>query len=251
MRAYERWNEAGKDLVPDDDEGDERPDTEADALVRARRARKMRTAALVVILLVCALSLYSTRQEAAYFFADSKATEIGNVRDLYAEGKAVADVAGSNSYVHVEGLAITQIAETEDYVYFLCPISNIIVRTRRDLPEKSRLMTIPMDERLVQLVQERRLFPHDLTASFEATGRLIQLSTPPGWARNIVQFYAGSIRTPLDRAFLLVDEEEPADNVWYVVLYGVAVLLIASAVVFLVRAVRRERELQRRIERGA
>ncbi|GMV42048.1 MAG: hypothetical protein AMXMBFR64_37640 [Myxococcales bacterium] len=253
LESFKRWDESGKglrvgpNLPPEEDEGE---DDIASALARARRGRSMRTAALVVILLVSALSLWSTRRDAAYFFADSKPVELGNVRDLYAQGKGLADVAQGGSYVHVEGLAITQVAETDKYLYFLDPISDTIVRTRRELPEKSRLMTIPIDDRLVPLLQDRRLFPHDLTASFEAKGRLVRLVEAPGWARNIVQFYGGSLHTPLDRAFLLVDGEEPGDNAIYVGLYAVALLLVGSASVFLVRAIRRERELREAIERG-
>ena len=254
LATFKEWDEAGKSvrLAPptgdasDADEGDDL----AAQLAAARRGRTMRTAALVVILIVSGLSLWSTRKDAAYFFADSSPTALGNVRELFAQGKSLADVAKSGSYVHVEGLAITQVAETEKYVYFLCPISDTIVRTRRELPEKSRLMTIPVDDRLIPLLQERRLFPHDLTASFEATGRLVRLSEAPGWARNIVQFYGGSIHAPLDKAFILVDEETPGDNVIYVALYGVAALLIGSAVVFLLRAIRREADLRRAIEKG-
>lgn len=252
LASFKEWDEAGKELRlgPPAGEEAEGGDDLAAQLVRARRGRTVRVAALVVILVVSALSLWSTRKEAAYFFADSTPQELGNVRDLFAAGKSLADVAQSGTYVHVEGLAITQVAETDEYVYFLCPVSDTIVRTRRELPEKSRLMTIPVDDRLVPLLQDRRLFPHDLTASFEATGRLVRLSEAPGWARNIVQFYGGSIHAPLDRAFLLVDEEAPRDNVIYVALYAVAALLIGSAVVFLVRATHRERDLRRAIEKG-
>lgn len=255
LESFNRWDQEGRSLrigpnePPLDEDEPEGEDISAQ-LVRARRGRSIRTAALVIIVLVSALSLWSTRRDAAYYFADGTPTELGNVRELYADGKALADVATSGTYAHVEGLAITQIAETDKYVYFLDPITDTIVRTQRELPEKSRLMTIPVDDRLVPLLQERRLFPHDLTASFDATGRLINITEAPGWARNIIKFYGGALHTPLERAFLLVDEEAPGDNLIYVAMYAVAALLIGSASVFLVRAIRRERELREAIERG-
>ena len=251
--AFEDWDRAGKrirlDAEPDFDEPEE-PEDGTSTLVRARRAVKLRAAALVVIASVCALSLYSTRQEAAYFFADRTATELGNVRDLFAAGKTVADTGRHNTYVHVEGLVITRVAETDKYVYFLDPVSSIIVRTRRELPEKSRLMTVPIDDRLLPLVQERKLFPHDLTASFEAKGRLVRLDEAPGWARSIVQFYSNAIEVPYDKAYLLVDGESPGSTFWTIILYGVAVLLLSTSVAFLVRAVRRERDIAKALGLG-
>lgn len=248
LRQFETWRDGAKPLsaevlreavVPQVAEK-----LPVDPLQRASRIRTIRQVVFVAVLLAGSLSLYLTRQEMAYFFADRTPVDIGNLRTQYFGGKRALDVS-TNTYVRAEGLVMMEIAQAGRYQYFFCPLYNIIVRTDRELPEKARadLTYIELEPEWLPILENRLALPSDLTASFEATGQLLRLTDGPRWVNEVRKFYDAELTVPPNQAYLLIDGEAPGNKLWYVLAIGIFMLLIGSSGWLYFRARRVEREL--------
>ncbi|MGM0577401.1 MAG: hypothetical protein ACQEXJ_16880 [Myxococcota bacterium] len=210
---------------------------------------------VTLTLLICFVSgwvMWITRHEVAYWLqAGDTPVELGDLRERYRDGERELDVP-SNTYVHAEGLFLTH--ESEGVVeegeerdtpnFFLCPLFDIVVRTGEPFPDKPyhRAASIEVDPAFLDLLENRRAFPYDLTVTTEATGRLVRATQAARWHAKPLEYFARTTRLEPSEMWLLLDGEPPAAYASFAVVWGVAILMFVSALGLLARAwVRRRR----------
>ncbi|MBM4397620.1 MAG: hypothetical protein FJ087_18270 [Deltaproteobacteria bacterium] len=151
----------------------------------------------------------------AYFLEHPDLVSYGDVRELRAKGTKALD-ARTNSFVRLENLVVTNRAETSRYNYFWCPVFDVLVRTAAPLPPipvpSGRIYEAEIPAGLEFLVEQRKVFPEDLSVRFDAQGRLVRLRDAPGWSGPVGQYARDVLRladAEADAAWALLDGESP------------------------------------------
>ncbi len=203
---------------------------------------------------LCVWLMASTRYEVAYWLqGDTAPIELGDLGERYKAGERTLPVE-SNRYVHASGLFITHESEGlvgrggdsdgETRRFFLCPLFDIVVRTSKPFPDKPfhRAASIEVDPAWVELLEQKRAFPYDLTVTAEVTGRLVRGSEVSRWhAKPVVHFAQVTRRDPRE-LWLLIDGDRPESYAHFAVVWGAAVLVLLSSFGLLGRAwIRRRR----------
>jgi hypothetical protein len=253
----ERREPAAPDVDFDDDQGDEAP-PRANPLV-------WRTVFATAVLLVTGSLLHSTRTEFGYFLADEAPLDLGSLKDRYAKGERTLE-APSNVYVTLDGLFVTHEMEVigeddqaltpdeiqareaagERHRYFLCPMFAVVVRTTQPFPTKPWGRTaVTVDAAYVDLLNERKAFPQDLTVSMGGQGRLIRASEAPSWARSAVNTYRKTANLDPEAAWVFIDGDAPGDYASFAILWAAALLAPVLPLVLLGRALLARRRRRR------
>jgi hypothetical protein len=251
---FAAWDERGRV----EGSGDDEPVVD-DELRRARLAwgfdplRLWLTLTLLGAAL-CVWLMASTRYEVAYWLqGDAPPVELGDLGERYKAGERALPV-DSNRYVHASGLFITH--ESEGMVgrggdsggdvtrrFFLCPLFDIVVRTSQPFPDKPfhRAASIEVDAAWVDLLEQKRAFPYDLTDHHRDHGRLVRGSEVSRWhAKPVVHFAQVTRRDPRE-LWLLIDGDRPENYAHFAVVWGAAVLALLSSFGLLGRAWMRRR----------
>jgi hypothetical protein len=250
---FAAWDERGRaeGVVAAEPEAD-------DELRRARRAWGFDPLRLWLTLTLlggalCVWLMASTRYEVAYWLqGDTAPVELGDLGERYKAGERKLPVE-SNRYVHASGLFITH--ESEGMVgrgdgdgdatrrFFLCPLFDIVVRTSQPFPDKPfhRAASIEVDAAWIDLLEQKRAFPYDLTITTEVTGRLVRGSEVSRWhAKPVVHFAQVARRDPRE-LWLLIDGDRPENYAHFAGLWGAAVLALLASFGLLARAFIRRR----------
>jgi hypothetical protein len=184
---------------------------------------------------------------------DESLVEVGHIGDVWTDSKALE--APSNHYVSMSGLFVTQESEGERDTakigerevvsrFFLCPLYDIVVRTMQPFPNKSvrQQWSLEVDGRFAPLLEQRRAFPADLTATVAVKGRLLRATDVPYWHADPLVYYQRMSGIPATEMWLLIDGSRPSDHGSSAALFGVALLLaLAGSGVFVRARVRRRR----------
>lgn len=201
-------------------------------VARAKKTLYRRLALAIVVTLVSLWSVEAFRARIAYFFSGSEPIDLGDVRSQRASGKEPLS-APPWSYVRVRNLLVTRDSlGSKTYRYFYCPVSNLVVRTQRPLPEGSmRVSQAEIPAGLEYLVEQRKVFPEDFTRSFDAEGWLVPIEEVPGfkdphfqtWLREELRLEGEELKKVMG----LLDGERPGSQIWPIV------VLVSSVVIFL------------------
>jgi len=195
-----------------------------------QRGYYLRVLAVVLFLAFGVLSIWVNGPGFLYFLKiGSKPVNIGNARELVAKGTRSLDLP-SDSYVKVDRLMITRPANTKVYNFFFSPILNLIVRTKLPLgnPDlRAARYTVP--DKLVFLLEDRKVMPEDFTTNFNAHGRLIKLSDYPAWKGGLESFYGDLVKGNETKTYVLLDGDTPFSHIWdAVALFAMAFGLLLS-----------------------
>ncbi|MCB9727758.1 MAG: hypothetical protein H6744_11260 [Deltaproteobacteria bacterium] len=249
---FAAWDERGRV------EGTSPPEDVDAELLRARRAwgfdplRLWLTLTLLGAAL-CGWLMVSTRHEVAYWLqGDAAPVELGDLGERYKAGERELDVA-SNQYVHASGLFMTHESDgtvggdgqggADTRHFYLCPLFDVVVRTSKPFPDKPfhRAASVEVDPAWIELLEQRRAFPYDLTVTAEATGRLVRGDQVSRWhARPVVHFARVAHKDPRE-LWLLIDGDRPEDYSHFAMVWGAAVLVLLASFGLLGRAWLRRR----------
>ena len=207
---------------------------------------------LTIILVAIAGSImWTTRHEVAYFLQrGSEPTDLGRLSEQWRSGVRDLEVA-SNHYVTVSGMFATYEAELAadeseglgaEHIYH-CPLFNIAVRATTAPPQKPfhKIADIEIDAEYLPLLQDRRVFPVDLTVETGATGRLIRGTEVPPWHAQVLKYFALQVGADPYEMWLLVEGERPEDARAYAVVWLGGIVTILMALALFLRAWGRRR----------
>ncbi len=224
-------------------------------LERTARSRRGRRSLAMLAVTLFGVSAWLLHKDLPYAFAPRQPVELGSIPDLYLQlarkhpAQPPSLGVEPNRLVHAKNLPTTQRAESDTRHFFYSPLFDIVVRTTRPLPRVERI-AVEVDQRWVPLIEKRLVFPEDLAGAFEARGRLIHLADAPFWERAVLHYFAPRLRVPPEKAWLLLDGDEPSDYVWIPVVLAVEGLGALAAVWWWLQAVRREAVLREALLRA-
>jgi hypothetical protein len=205
----------------------------------------------ILIVAIASTFMWTTRNEVAYFMErGQEPTDLGRLSERWRNGERDLGIS-SNRYVTVRGMFTTYEAEltgeegqeiATEHIY-LCPLFNIAVRTAQPPPDKPihRIASITVDEAYLELLQNRRVFPADLTVETGATGRLIRGTDVPPWHTQVLKFFALQVGEDPYDLWLLVDGEKPENARPFAFVWLASVVTILVALGLLLRAWLRRR----------
>ncbi|PKN54907.1 MAG: hypothetical protein CVU56_24085 [Deltaproteobacteria bacterium HGW-Deltaproteobacteria-14] len=211
---------------------------------------QLRLVVSVVLIGITAFFMYKTRDSFSYWLTGDPA-ELGDLREAWATGTRQLDVP-SNTYVHLDGLVISRVytqsrgpdadptADEPVYKLFFDPMFNIVVRTTRDLPRPkwNHMGMMEIDDRFIDLIKQKRVFPSDLTVSFGGNGRLIQASDVPEDMRRAMNTYARDTKLEADNLWVFLDDDTPSKHSLAGIVWGLAAIVPLVSLFFLLRAIR-------------
>lgn len=203
-------------------------------VAKARTQVRLRLALMLALTVACAATLWFNRQDMAYWLTDSAPSDYGDLRQRWMAGERPGDgkwpELTSNSYVKFENLIMTEERESAGgSYYFFEPMTRMVVVTSRALPEKNpRANTVHSS--FAELVNQRWLLVHDMTAGFSGQGRLIKESEAPRKYRKTARAYRDYLQldSRLDGKdlWIFLDGVEPASQSIYLWIYAVAILVL-------------------------
>lgn len=247
---FERWDQDKPDLgVPDALE--EQP-YDTPSRWKVDLFHLWVTLTCVIVFLGCWF-MFLTRNEVAYWAQRGQPpVEGGDLGERWAGGARELDLA-SNAYTHLEGMFATLESEGESLEagrgvvtnFWLCPLYGIVVRTHQPFPEKPEraFAHLPVDEAFIELLERRAAFPKDLTVQVSGTGRLLRAVDAPRWHRDPLLYYARLTRSDPQELWLFIDGDAPEEYVGFAAVWGVAIVMMLTALGLLLRAwLRRRRE---------
>lgn len=244
---FAAWDD--RDGVPGDELDDDVPHEARQRLLSY--GVRVRLVVSLVLIGITAWVMYSTHHRFLYWVGAGDTVDLGDLRERWANGDR-AFPGESNTHVRLDGLVITRpliarAAEDADAAaeagvnrLFFCPMYGIVVRTQRPLPEPAwhRMGTIEIDERLVELLQNRQAFPSDLTVSFGGEGRLVRGAQVPEDMRRAVNTYALKTKREADELWVFIDGDAPSSHSVTGIVWGLAAVVPLVSLLFLLRAMR-------------
>lgn len=202
---------------------------------------------LVIFLFVTILSiicLFMTKEEFFYFLKLNDApVKIGDIQKRKILGLKELNIP-HNSFVEMQGLIMTKEAETKKYNYFYCPLYNIIVQTKKPLPEKQyfRIGNLTIPDELTFLIEMRKVFPEDFSQTFSGKGRVLKLSQTGRKYKNLKKYYESIFKIPVNECYLFLEGDTPLSYSWYLIIYaGSAILFLITGGMFFYGLRKRQR----------
>lgn len=194
--------------------------------------------------------IFVSREDVGYYFKqDAALVELGNLRaDAFEAGKVQA--LETNDIVSFENdVVVFDDLESEKFSFYFSPITNFVVRTERDLPDKE---VFRITDRIVEigpfeagLISQRKAFPADLAVTFSGQGRIVAGAQIPEWAEPVVKYMSNSSGVPVSEIRLLLDGDKPEDYAPFLYLIIAAIILMLGTVGFFVDAWVRYRRVKR------
>ena len=214
---------------------------------------RLRLVVSLVLIGVTAFFMYKTWDSFAYWLAGDP-VELGDLREAWASGDRDLH-ADSNTFVHLDGLIISRVytqtrppgpdgvdggEEAPIYKLFFDPMFNIVVRTARVLPQPkwNHMGMIEIDERLIDLIKRKLVFPSDLTVSFTGSGRLVRGADVPEDMRRAINTYARDTKHDVTDLWIFLDDDTPSQHSLAGIVWGLAAIVPLVSFFFLLRAIR-------------
>ena len=227
-------------------------------IAKARTAARYRLLLLVVLSLVGGLTLWVNQEDFAYFLhTENDRIELGDLRSEWKSGESQANPAFStlehNTWIRFENGIMTEERESRTGTfYFFEPMTKTVVVTSRSLPEKNSRARA-LESSFSKLVNERWIFPTDLSVGFSGEGRLLLASKAPRRYQSVIQAYVDYLRLDEDRLgdaplWIFLDGALPEGQTVYVGIYGAALFIILLSLYFYYRARQRLRVLEESVQ---
>jgi len=204
----------------------------------------LRGALTVVALLVGSYFIYISLGEVGYYQKrGTTPVDLGDVRSARFEPDVIG-VLATNDYVKLENDVIMfDELKSEEYSFYFSPITNFVVRTRQEMPDKDtfrlRDSVIELDAWEATMVARKMVFPWDLKVSISAEGRVIDMEDAPKWAGAVASFMANSSGVPMEEMHIFLDGEAPESYaVFFYMIIGAAILMAVTVAFFLDAVVR-------------
>jgi len=212
---------------------------------------RLRLVVSLVLIAVTAYVMYSTRQRFSYWLTSNTPADLGDLRERWVRGDHTFP-GESNTYVKLGGLTITRpfivrpvgsdaaaLAADADHLFY-DPLYQVVVRTKNDLPEPNwhQMGMMEIDARFMDAIQQKLVFPSDLTVSFGGTGRLVKGGDVPEHMRRAVNTYARDTKRDPSELWVFLDGDVPADHSLAGIVWGLAAIVPLVSLFFLLRAMR-------------
>jgi len=237
---------------------------------RAQRAVAKRLILMLSMFAVAVITFIWNYSEIQFYFANK--TDIADVRAQYiaanrpnaTESAAFEPALQHNGWIAVQNLIPTEEYQSEDghWHYFFDPMLKMIVVTPHPLPNKlSRTGAVGsqifhVDPGLVGLVTGNGthpwMYPEEAAMTggfFSGEGRVFTAESAPRKYRAITNMYRQDLfldtRLKDSQLWVFVDGEKPSDQWRFLIMYGIALLLILVSAVFFARARRKLRDVER------
>jgi hypothetical protein len=186
-----------------------------------------------------------------YFKQDASTIALGNLRAKDFDYSTVQALY-TNDVVSFENDAVVfDDLESEKFSFYFSPITNFLVRTERELPDKE---IFRLAERIVEigpfeagLISQRKAFPADLAVSFSGKGRIVAGEMLPEWAEPVIKYMSNSSGVPVAEIRLFLDGDKPEDYAPFLYLIIIAIILMLGTVGFVVDAWIRYRRIKRQM----
>jgi len=217
-------------------------------LQSASKVVGIRRISLLILLVISVLGLSSSFTDFAYFLSSSDPAQLGNVREAYVQDDPLEEME-HNRYVRMEAMIPTSVFDSAKHRFFFCPLYNVIVQTGQEIREKqthkSYFEIAPGEERILK---EKLAFVWDLALRLDIQGRLLSVDHLPSRYQNIWNSFRNEIDVRDDKpVYLLIDDEEPGDFIWFLLAYVLAFGVIAFSGYGYLQAVRYERSLRAKL----
>jgi hypothetical protein len=101
--------------------------------------------------------------------------------------------------------------------YFICPLFNIIVQTTQPFPEAPghRMSSTVIQKEFLPLIQQRKAFPTDLTATFEGKGRLLSYEDAAPGLKDTIKQFAMRLKKDPGEFWIFLDGQSPDDLAFF------------------------------------
>ena len=210
-----------------------------DFYARLGRVREARIRFLLrgtLALVGCALSAYfislSWTEIGFYSKSGQEPIDLGDLRSESFE-PSVLETLGTNDYVRFSNdLVSLDELESDDFNFYYSPLTNFVVRTGRELPNKDyykvRDPLIEISPAELELLTSKKAFVWDLKVSFDGVGRIVRVKDAPRWAKTVAKFMAASAHIEEARVpemFVFLDGDAPEDYDKFLWLAGLGGLL--------------------------
>ena len=221
---------------------------------RARRATRIRLLLMVVLVAACAVTLFANREDFGFYLLnETDLVDYGDLRKQWIDGgrpgKAGFAEFSHNRWVRLRGAIMTEEREsTSGTFFFYEPMTHMVVVTSRSLPEKNPRNN-SIHGAFAPLINQRWMFPTDLSAEFSGQGRLLTEDSAPRRYRPILQAYRDLLlldkRLPEGaQLWLFLDDVSPSSQRLYLYIYLIAFFVVVLSGVIYWRARRRLRQLE-------
>ncbi len=227
------------ELQTDFDPEPEPFDPQEELAAQRRRARWRTRASAVLAFLVLGAGWFQ-RDELAYAFEAETPLDLGNFDQAVRKGTPPAARFEHNRYARYEkGLLVEEREGAPGVYYFFEPSTNLVVVTRRALPEKAG-HNVPINEAYIPLFMGKWVLPDDLTATFGAQGRLLRADLAPRRFRLVTDYYRSTLkldeRRPGEPVWILEDGMAPSGHSFVLGLFAAALAVVALSTTLTVKA---------------
>ena len=233
----ERFMEWDSSQDPIDDFEEEDPD----ASDRKQALGHLKRILFMVVLGISIFSIFFTWQDLVYFMKSFQdPVELGNLREKIKTVKTLE--LDNNSYIKFSGAIVSREATSKSgkYSFFYCPLYKMIVQTEKDLPPKKHTLTVGIPEHLFYLVNGKKIFPFDLTASFAGEGRLYRALSAPSKLKDLIRYFLRQVDDPPEEVYFFVDGNKPVANWNYALLFVCSLFALLIGLIVLYRTYRRK-----------
>ncbi len=186
-----------------------------------------------------------------YFKQDASTIALGDLRDKDFDYSSVQALYTNDVVSFENDVVVFDDLESEKFSFYFSPITNFVVRTERELPDKE---IYRITDRIVELgpfeaglISERKAFPADLAVSFSGQGRIVAGKQLPEWAQPVIKYMSNSSGVPVAEMRLFLDGDKPVDYAPFLYLIIAAIILMLGTVGFVLDAWIRYRRVKRQM----
>lgn len=207
----------------------------------ARFRLGLRGGLMVVGFVIGIYFIFVSREDVGYYFKDDAAAlEMGDLRSKDFDYGLVQALYTNDIVSFENDVVVFDDLESEKFSFYFSPLTNFVVRTERDLPDKEiyrisdRIVELGLFE--TSLVSQRKAFPADLIVSFDGRGRIVSGEQIPEWAEPVIKYMSNSSGVKVEEIRLFLDGDKPENYAPFLYLIIGAIVLMLGTVGFFVDA---------------
>lgn len=214
------------------------------AVKEARFRLGLRGALTAVALVVGSYFIFISLGDVGYYFKKGQEPiSVGNLRASTFDPQTLEFLTTNDCVSFENDVIMFDDLESEQFAFYFSPVTNMLVRTKEELPDKEEYLisgrTVELDEWETGLVSTRKAFASDLKVSFSGTGRVVAYEDRPDWADPIFSYMSNSSGVPVVEMRLFLDGDTPEDyKIFLYLIIGAAILMAGTTAFFLDAVVR-------------
>jgi hypothetical protein len=192
----------------------------------------------IISIIICGFCIFLIREEVVFFFR-GEPVDLGDIRERYAKGEREVALE-HNSYVKFSnGLGLvkfrTRPDDSFDRRYFYCPIFNLLVQTKQELPKKPSSTVVEIKEGLADLIYSHKVSAEEFAVSFSGEGRVMDQEWFMKHFPTVYKFYKDLIGN--EKMYFFDDGATPNSFIPYILALIIALSGISYSCYRLVKTI--------------